>query len=458
MSIQYPSFTYHNESIIIIPGNQLTIKQLKSRLNLMDVDAINIDSKEQLVNLYELSLKEDKNKFKLFELLKKDTENYYFKTGINLNRQMLIPQRDESIIIQETNKEINLNNNSNFQPYEENSYAETYRQRQGINLNGPNKRIMNNINIKNASLISENYKQNIDNKYDEEEDFKNNNYNYKDYIRGNNQNYKNLKSNETEHNYSSNRINYNHDNINNNNESFMQKNIDNNNKTLFNNNLSTNFHVNPENKYEDKKTRNQNNVNNNQNENIKIKEPEEELNFSLFDGFTFFRKAKEICNSLIIWFITILVIFIFNFIYNFINIRYSKQINELSDLIIETLVNFFMAILIFSIDYWYIFPIIFIILIILITIINLWKRYQIKKKCEKIMKKILDDLSNERVERVISEEYIYRRYFQEYGISWEKFTKIYLPLLEEMKSKNKKIKTIPEIIEGKKVIFWEYQD
>ena len=100
MSIQYPSFTYHNESIIIIPGNQLTIKQLKSRLNLMDVDAINIDSKEQLVNLYELSLKEDKNKFKLFELLKKDTENYYFKTGINLNRQMLIPQRDESIIIQ----------------------------------------------------------------------------------------------------------------------------------------------------------------------------------------------------------------------------------------------------------------------------------------------------------------------------------------------------------------------
>ena len=129
MSIQYPSFTYHNESIIIIPGNQLTIKQLKSRLNLMDVDAINIDSKEQLVNLYELSLKDDKNKFKLFELLKKDTENYYFKTGINLNRQMLIPQRDESIIIQETNKEINLNNNSNFQPNEENSYSKNYRQK-----------------------------------------------------------------------------------------------------------------------------------------------------------------------------------------------------------------------------------------------------------------------------------------------------------------------------------------
>ena len=33
----------------------------------MDVDAINIDSKEQLVNLYESSMKNDTNKFKIFE-------------------------------------------------------------------------------------------------------------------------------------------------------------------------------------------------------------------------------------------------------------------------------------------------------------------------------------------------------------------------------------------------------
>ena len=74
------------------------------------------------------------------------------------------------------------------------------------------------------------------------------------------------------------------------------------------------------------------------------------------------------------------------------------------------------------------------------------------------MKKIVDDLSNERVERVISEECIYRRYFQEDGLSWEKFTKIYLPLLEVIKSKNKKLKTLREIIEAKNVIFWKYQD
>ena len=452
----YPHFTYNNETVIMIPGNQFTIKQLRSRLNKMDVDAINIDSKEQLVNLYESSMKNDTNKFKIFELLKKDTENYYFKRGINLNSPMLIPPRNESIIIKETNKEINLNNNSSYQPYEDNSYAETYRQKQEINLNSPNKKIINNINMKNVSLIYENYKQKNIIKYDEEEDIKNNNYNYKGYNIGSNQNYKYLKYKETVSNYSNHTINYNHDNINNNNsnESYKQQNIDNSNKILFTNDLSTNFKPNQENRYQDKKTEIQNNINNNQTENIKVKESEEDSNFSLFDGFSFFKKAKEICFSLLIGFITILVIFIFNFI----NILYSKQINEFIDLIIETLFNSLMTIQFFLIDYWYIIPIIFIILIVLIIIINLWKRYQIKKKCEKIMKKIVDDLSNERVERVISEECIYRRYFQEDGLSWEKFTKIYLPLLEEIKSKNKKLKTLREIIEAKNVIFWKYQD
>lgn len=290
----YSHFTYNNETVIMIPGNQFTIKQLRSRLNKMDVDAINIDSKEQLVNLYESSMKNDTNKFKIFELLKKDTENYYFKRGINLNRQMLIPPRNESIIIKETNKEINLNNNSSYQPYEENCYAETYRQKQEINLNSPNKKIINNINMKNVSLIYENYKQKNIIKYDEEEDIKNNNYNYKGYNIGSNQNYKYLKYKETVSNYSNHTINYNHDNINNNsNESYKQQNIDNSNKILFTNDLSTNFKPNQENRYQDKKTEIQNNINNNQTENIKVKESEEDSNFSLFDGFSFLKKQRK---------------------------------------------------------------------------------------------------------------------------------------------------------------------
>ena len=108
MSIEYPTFTYNNESVIIKPGNQFTNKQLRSRLHQMDVDAINIDSKAQLVNLYESTLKDDRNKFKLFDRLKKDTEDYYLKTGINLNRTMPMPPRNESINNPERSKVIGL--------------------------------------------------------------------------------------------------------------------------------------------------------------------------------------------------------------------------------------------------------------------------------------------------------------------------------------------------------------
>ena len=98
ISIEYPTFIYNNESVIIMSGNQLTNKQLRTRLHQMDIDAINIDSKAQLINLYESFLKDDRNKIKLFEFLKKDTKDYYFKKGIILNRQMLIPPINESTL------------------------------------------------------------------------------------------------------------------------------------------------------------------------------------------------------------------------------------------------------------------------------------------------------------------------------------------------------------------------
>ena len=145
MSIEYPTFTYNNESVIIKPGNQFTNKQLRSRLHQMDVDAINIDSKAQLVNLYESTLKDDRNKFKLFDRLKKDTEDYYLKTGINLNRTMPMPPRNESINNPERSKVINLKYNSHSEPYDENSYKENNNRRQDITLKRPIRSTKNNV-------------------------------------------------------------------------------------------------------------------------------------------------------------------------------------------------------------------------------------------------------------------------------------------------------------------------
>ena len=71
-------------------------------------------------------------------------------------------------------------------------------------------------------------------------------------------------------------------------------------------------------------------------------------------------------------------------------------------------------------------------------------------------RKILDDLRTDDENRSISEEDIYRKYVQGYGISWKKFEKNYLPILRKMRGKNHKLKEFSENIEGKPVKFWEY--
>ena len=458
MSIEYPTFTYNNESVIIKPGNQFTNKQLRSRLHQMDVDAINIDSKAQLVNLYESTLKDDRNKFKLFDRLKKDTEDYYLKTGINLNKTMPMPPRNENINNPERSKVINLKYNSHSEPYDVNSYKENNNRRQDITLKRPIRRTNNNVNITNAFFASGNYEQNNDDTYNEqEEDFKNNNYNNNNYNQGHNQNSRNFLNNETEYNDLNHTNNYHNIKHNDdNNRNYMEQDINYNNEKIYTNEPSNNYTQNPDNRYQNDNRRNINNISNsdNDNENMKVREPEEESNFSLFSGFSSFKNNKQIYCHILTGAIIICLACGFYYLYRI----FSEQINDFFSLIFDALTHpgqllstgygYLRA-------YWYIIPLI---LIFLIIALSLWKRYQFKKRCKDIMKKIVEDLSKEEGERVISEEDIYRRYVQQYGISWEKFRKRYLPLLAKMRSKNRKLKTFSEIVEGKNVVFWEFQE
>ena len=458
MSIEYPTFTYNNESVIIKPGNQFTNKQLRSRLHQMDVDAINVDSKAQLVNLYESTLKDDRNKFKLFDRLKKDTEDYYLKTGINLNKTMPMPPRNENINNPERSKVINLKYNSHSEPYDVNSYKENNNRRQDITLKRPIRRTNNNVNITNAFFASGNYEQNNDDTYNEqEEDFKNNNYNNNNYNQGHNQNSRNFLNNETEYNDLNHTNNYHNIKHNDdNNRNYMEQDINYNNEKIYTNEPSNNYTQNPDNRYQNDNRRNINNISNsdNDNENMKVREPEEESNFSLFSGFSSFKNNKQIYCHILTGAIIICLACGFYYLYRI----FSEQINDFFSLIFDTLTHpgqllstgygYLRA-------YWYIIPLI---LIFMIIALSLWKRYQFKKRCKDIMKKIVEDLSKEEGERVISEEDIYRRYVQQYGISWEKFRKRYLPLLAKMRSKNRKLKTFSEIVEGKNVVFWEFQE
>ena len=58
---------------------------------------------------------------------------------------------------------------------------------------------------------------------------------------------------------------------------------------------------------------------------------------------------------------------------------------------------------------------------------------------------LVSDWKNNDIKLVpLSEEDIYRKYVQGYGISWKKFEKNYLPILRKMRGKNHKLKEFSE--------------
>ena len=187
-------------------------------------------------------------------------------------------------------------------------------------------------------------------------------------------------------------------------------------------------------------------------ENIENTKSDVESNFSFFSGFSTFKNKKQICFHILTGFIVICLALGLLYLYR----EFSESINEFFSNIYSTIshpgeiINSVFSLLR---NYWYLIPIILICLIIIISIL---KRYKLRKRCEEIFRKILDDLRTDDENRSISEEDIYRKYVQGYGISWKKFEKNYLPILRKMRGKNHKLKEFSENIEGKPVKFWEY--
>lgn len=89
MRSEYPSFTYNNESFIIIPGSRFLKNELKTRLRLMGVDDNNSQDKRFLSDLYDSSLKNNHNKLKIISQLKKDTDN--IKAKLFFNQRTSLP-------------------------------------------------------------------------------------------------------------------------------------------------------------------------------------------------------------------------------------------------------------------------------------------------------------------------------------------------------------------------------
>jgi len=456
MSIDYPIFTYNNESVILKPGNQFTSRELKSRLHQMDIDARDIQSRNNLINLYESTLRDDQNKFKLFDRLKKDTEMYSSKMGLSLKQTVPMPSRKENIN-PEKSKVINLVYGENTHSYEEKPYEEKNKRLQEIKLKRPQYYTYNNMT--NPFFTNANYKQNNDNTYneveeaegegegeEEEEEIINNDINdkYNKY----NKNSGNFQNNESGYHDLEHTNNYNNYYRNNNvNINYRNPNIDNNDRKIYSN-TPDNYTPNTDLQKPYHKIRNAKNIYNS--ENINIKEPDEESTISFFSSFSSFKNSKQICIHVLTGFIIICLAFGLLYLYRI----FSESINDFFSNVFEILTHpgqIISSTFGYIIDYWYIIPII---LIFLIIFISLWKRYELKKRCKEIIKKIEEDLSKESEDYRISEDDIYIKYVQGYGISVEKFRKKYLPILRKMRRNNRRLKNSSEKIGGKEIIFW----
>lgn len=432
-SDDYPVFTYNNESVILKPGDQFSKNELKSRLHDMDVDAINIESKPQLVNLYESTLRDDRNKFKLFNRLRKDTEIYTSKMGISLNQRIPMSSEKENRK-KERSKVINLKYNTNVDQYENNRDEDNNIRKQEIKIKKSNNRRNNNVNINknNAFFTGANYAQNNDDTYNEEE--MNNKYN---------KNSRNFRNNEIEYNDFRNTNNYNnYDMSNNYNKNYEKRDIE------YNNNNNENMFTN---KPPEDYTHTQE-IKEIKNKNEDIKGTDEESSFSFLSSFSNFKISKQICFHVLAGFIIICLALCLLYIYKMFSETINGFFMNIFDIVIHpgNLISSGLGIIR---DYWYIIPIL---LIFIIIIISLWKKYTLRKRCEEIMQKIIEDLYKER-ER-ISEEDIYRKYVQGYGVSWKTYIKTYLPILRKMRRKDTRLKNSSEKIDGKETVFWEYYE
>jgi hypothetical protein len=114
MSSEYEKFTNNEETVIIKPGEEFSMNELKQRLKLMGIDAGSFQNKSALINYYDTLIKLDEKKLKIMDKLKHDTEIYEFTKIIRKNKTMMqipingIMNKEMNIQHEQTNKNVQL--------------------------------------------------------------------------------------------------------------------------------------------------------------------------------------------------------------------------------------------------------------------------------------------------------------------------------------------------------------
>lgn len=533
MSQSYSFFTYNNESVILVPGQKFSKDELKSRLHQMDIEASNVQKKNDLANLYDSSLQNNQNKFKIFDILRNDTKRYNSILGISQRQQM-----PSSINMSNNSQKRVMNISNEVKPFESNNKREQeFYNRNSINTNRQsysdnqfsfmntnneqNNDTFNygypNNNIKRSNNQNQNYSNSRNFQNNKDSYYNNNSDNYPSL--NNSNNYKNNRNNFDNNNKNINQSHYQYQeqintNINRNNDNRYNKPNNLNNQNQNNNLINMRTPVDYQQTNESLLRRsNNNNINNNLNNsnnnyknynefnsnynqrnqrmtteiprqtilstgeeiqdnqinfnNYNKIESDEESEFSMFSTIrnfkntSLYKNRKHICINVLI--ALLILCFAIGFLY-LINSSWDSISNFFSDffnlitdprrLIVDGIFGFLSSLFFGAIRHFYI---IIILILLIILMIYLYREYTFNKRCKEIFKKVFNELRNSGINSTISEDDIYRRYVQGFGISYEIFKKKYLPVLKKMRIDEPSLKRFTNRDNnGQNITFWQY--
>ena len=168
MSMIYSVFTYNNDSVMVLPGNRFSKKELLFCLHEMDANIDNNLDKNSLIHLYDSYLSDNRNKLKIYNRLKKDTEMQLSKLEIS-QRQSLLASNANANTLSNNSKYKVSNISTEVKPFYEqqninkSSKGEIFQNTIISNDNNYNCGYSDNQMGKNSSNNNQNYSRNVQN-------------------------------------------------------------------------------------------------------------------------------------------------------------------------------------------------------------------------------------------------------------------------------------------------------
>ena len=516
MSVNYPVFTFNNESVIIRPGREFSKNELNSRLHQMGIQLNETKDKNTMAGLYDSYLQNNQNKLKIFNILRKDTQMRNSRLGLT-QRESVPPSNNMSNVSK--NKHMNISNE--VRPFEQGN-----RRVQEINISQkiytnkpeytPNTFVSNNMNQEQDNeTVDYRYPNNVNQKSVEQSFSNSRNFQNPNILNVSHHpefnNYQNLDNSKNNYNNTSNNANYpsfnnensirvreNNNSINekiytnkgtpfyNQPQEFNSSNLRNSNSNQFRNNNYNNNNNNYN--YSNNNNYNSGNMNQNSqrmniepnhqppvsyrqeipsginNNNInQRREPDEESEFSVFSTLRklpLYKNRKHICVNIVL---SLLIICLVIGFLKLINTYWDSITDYFSELwnrgFVDAIFGFISSVFFGAVNYFYItIPLIILIFLFVLAL----KNFLISKRCEEIFNNIVNDLRNGTTRsgnRYLSYDDMFRDYAMKYGISKEEFQKKYIKELERKRRKKSGMKKSNlKDNNGNDIIIWEYDN